>query len=266
VSDPYRKFSAGDPPPHTVAREDKISEVLSWYARTKDKIGAAGGGLAADAGLINVRNDTNQAVGQFAILGIDGVVFTPAANLQGFKNGPIFKGATPTIAAHDGNFCVTAAPIAANSIGKARVVGLTPVQISVTNATAWYEYADVTNSNTAILTLVPAGQAKVMYKESENSGTTWALVALGTHPGNISARVKLDEALTSGSGNGAAASVWDGDPLADTGNNLTAFDGDSNWSLGGSSSASFSANATAIVTWYPASRKWQLENASCNTS
>ena len=246
MSDPYGKFSPGDAPPRSATRESKISEVLLWYAWVKDQIGGGAGSIAGDAGLIDVRNDTNQAVGEFAILGLDGVVFSPTANLSGFKSGSIFKGVSPTVADHDGNFCITDAPIAANSIGKARVAGVMPAQISVTNTTAWYEYADVTNSNTAVLTLLPAGKARVVYKESSNTGTTWGIVCLGVPPGDVTLMGKTDETINTGNaGNCSVYLSWgtDGGEVVSAENPA---------SLG----SDLNTNTDVSLTWLSHYRKW----------
>jgi hypothetical protein len=155
-------------------------------------------------------------------------------------------------------------PIASGSIGKARIDGIVAAKIQVTAGLEWYDHADVTNSNTSVLTLLPSGAAQVLWKEDSNTNTTvWSIVRLGIPPKTVSARVKLDETLNTSST--ANASFWGGDPLADTGNNAPVCDGDANWHLM-DTNGSFDANTCAVVDWMPGSRTWQIVSAACSNS
>lgn len=123
---------------------------------------------------ILVKNNSGADVVQFAVLGIDGVIFTPTDNLVGFKSNPSLKGVTPT-ADHTDNFVICQEPIKSGKVGVARLSGLSVVQISVTSDTDTTCGAD--DGDSAKLKS-GIGNGVIVYKEN-TSGTTWGLVRFG---------------------------------------------------------------------------------------
>jgi hypothetical protein len=261
--DLFRKPAAGDPLKIPAAVYSELLDCLAYVRQLRNRSGPARARGRRDNGIIDIRNDTSAAIAEFGILGVAGVVFSPTDSLKSFQNEPLYKGAAPTIASHDGNFAVALEPIAAGKIGQARVSGLVCAQVAVSSGLDWYGFADVTNNDATQLTLLPSGAAQVLYKES-GTGTKWAIVRIGLPPGNVSGDVVLDAQLAPASS--AVASFWDGDPMADTGNNATVYDGDANWHLMNTGDTAFPAGTRAVVKWRPKRRKWQLENAACSAS
>ena len=69
--------------------------------------------------VVLVKNVSGADRQRFDILGIDGLLITPADNLPAFRNRPVFTGTTPTIADHHGRFVILLEPLAAGRIGSA---------------------------------------------------------------------------------------------------------------------------------------------------
>jgi hypothetical protein len=259
MTNPYYKPQPGDMPKRSAKFEADLVDVVQWARRQMTSSGGRPGSARGANGVIDVRNDSGSNVAQYGILGINDVVFTPTNALSTFQTSPIYSGVTPTVADHDGDFCVVLDPIASGSIGKARIDGIVAAKIQVTAGLEWYDHADVTHNDATKLTLLPSGAAQVLWKE-EGTGTKWALIRLGNPHGNVTLQMKLDATLTAQSS--AAASIWDGDPLVDTTNNCTLYAGEANGSLM-SSGSSFASGKYVWGTWFPRSRKWLLSNAGC---
>ncbi|MDD4890605.1 MAG: hypothetical protein PHU85_11840 [Phycisphaerae bacterium] len=259
AGDPYRKPNPGDPlriPAHLMA---ELIESLPWIRAQRDHTGRGRRARPRPYGVYLVQNDSGADREFGHILGVANTQPTPTDNLSAFKEDFGFKGVAPQFPAHDGKFCVLLEAVPSGKIGWGRFVGLAAVQVEITSGLAWYDYADVTHDDATKLTLLPSGAAQVLWKE-EGTGKKWALVRLGNPHGNVTLQMKLDAALTAKSS--AAASIWDGDPLADTGNNCTLHAGEDNGSLM-SSGSSFPSGKYVWGTWFPRSRKWQLSNAGC---
>ena len=142
---------------------------------------------ARQTGTILVRNDTNTDLPQFAVLGIDGVVFTPTDNEAEFRRRPVYTGIAPTVAIHFGGwFCVLSEPLADGKIGRAVVDGVTPVKVNVVDEDHWF--ADVIDDDTAKFTSSPDGAAQILVKEP-GTGGKWAVVRLGIGTNGFWARI-----------------------------------------------------------------------------
>lgn len=125
--------------------------------------------------VVMIHNGSGGEVGPFSVLGIDGVKVEPGTDLQQFLNAPLLKGVTPT-ALHLGKFVVTLNRIAANSVGRAVILGATVVKVDM--KAEGQRYADATVGSTAHLTSSGAGPARILYTEA-GTGVKWALVRIG---------------------------------------------------------------------------------------
>jgi len=125
---------------------------------------------------ILVRNDSGSDLGQFAILGVDGVAFDFDDNPTEFIAQPLFLGSLPSIDDHRGKFVVLAEAIESGVVGRAVLAGVTPVQVDVEDED--HEFADVADGVTANLASVPHGSARMVWREG-GAGVQWALVLLG---------------------------------------------------------------------------------------
>ncbi len=202
-----------------------------------------------DPDVVLVRNDSGADVGRYGILGIDGPIITPTDNLDEFKNRVALKGVSPT-SAHADAFVVLLGPLIDGAVGEAVISGVCQVQIDVVSAADTTCGADV--GDTAKLKS-GAGSNSILWKES-GTGTKWTVVRIGGGGGNILKFAKLDATLDAGSS--CQASVWEGDPLADSGDNLTVND----WLLGTGESL---ASGTKVVILL-VSGNWYVIQASCS--
>jgi hypothetical protein len=124
-----------------------------------------------------VKNASGDALGRFAILGIDDAVIAPSDSLTGFQETVAVSGVIPG-AAHYGKFCILAEPIDDNAVGRAYVAGACPVQVNVINAE--HEFADIDlagSSTDRLLSNRFKGGARILWKES-GTGVKWAIVRI----------------------------------------------------------------------------------------
>jgi len=108
-----------------------------------------------------VRNSSGADQARFRVLGISGVVVTPDTDLNEFASRFILDGVLPT-SEHAGKFCVLQEPIPNGGIGRAVVVGVTPVIVSGNSDNA-PKYVNVTSDQT-YLTSSESG-AQVLYEQ-----------------------------------------------------------------------------------------------------
>lgn len=177
IGDKFRKVFSGEP----------LGMSAEFYNKLVDMITQFDGGLlstnitplaspARRNDFVQIRNDSGSVVDRFGILGIDDMVITPTTNLIEFQNRPVFKGITPTVAAHYGKFIILDERLADGKIGRGIAMGVTPVQIDIDSTD--HKYADVKNSDLTELESKVNGSAGILYQES-GTGTKWALVRLG---------------------------------------------------------------------------------------
>lgn len=137
------------------------------------------GGGELPPGVIWVRNDSGADAAEFAILGIDGILISPTANAQEFRYSPGLSVVTPVAATHAGKWAVLLEPIAAGDIGKARIFGLAPVTIEVTDGDA--TRADVIDDDATKLQTSTTGTAEILWKEP-GTGDKAALIRFPVAP------------------------------------------------------------------------------------
>jgi len=130
------------------------------------------------AGVILVRNDTGEDRALFDILGLDGPVYGPEDNEEGFKFRYALKGVASTAADHAGNFAICLEPIADGKIGRCLVQGVTPVKLNVLRDD--HGFADVVDDGR--LSTAPEGAAQVLWKEDGTGEDKWALVRVAEAP------------------------------------------------------------------------------------
>ncbi len=192
-----------------------------------------------DPDVVLVRNDSGADVGRFGVLGIDGPIITPTDNLDEFKNRVTLKGVLPT-AAHADAFVVLLEPLTTNMVGEAIISGVCQVQIDVVSAADTTCGADV--DDTA--------------KLKSGAGSKWAVVRIGGGGGNILKLAKLNTSLSAGGS--CEASVWEGDPLVDSGDDVTVND----WLLGTGESLDSGTKVVILLV----SGNWYVIQASCSAS
>lgn len=127
------------------------------------------------ADIVLCKNISGSDVARFGVLGIAGVIITPADSLESFQSQVAVTGTTPT-AAHRGRFVVCLEPIAAGAIGRAWIAGVCQVQVDITDAA--HTHCDVKPSDRTKLTSSGSG-ARILYPSNDGTGVKWCVVRLG---------------------------------------------------------------------------------------
>jgi hypothetical protein len=173
-----RKVKSGDP---LRIRADDYNAFVDAAEAHKNRMTAPPSAqqLRESGDTVLVRNDSGQNIIRFGILGIDGPLVEPAANLERFKNRTVLKGVIPITADHSGKFVITQEPIRPGKIGRALISGVSAVQVLVLDEDAEdYQYADVFEPFGEWMIASPTGSASILWRES-GLNIRWALVRIG---------------------------------------------------------------------------------------
>ena len=177
MGDTLKKVTAGQRLEMPASTFNTFIDMARDWLADQQATGGEGRVEARRTGIVLVRNDSGEDCDRFAVLGIDGIVFTPTDNEEGFKDRPALKGDTPTAPDHYGKFAILLEPVAAGQLGRALLVGVVPVQIAVTDED--HRFADISDGSRNTLASTPSGAARILYQES-GTGTKWALVLVGS--------------------------------------------------------------------------------------
>ena len=159
------------------------------------------------SGIIKVRNDSGTDRERFDVLGISQPIISPGANLPEFKNQVAVVGVVPQHPEHFGNSVVLLEPLSAGGIGRGWISGVCPTRLRVD--AECHEYADIEDDNAAQLVSLPAGSARILWREG-GLGPQWAVVRLA-NPMETLWRFKLTDNLKRCGSAGAVRIMTDGD-------------------------------------------------------
>lgn len=178
-----------------------------------------------------------------------------AANAQTFFDEDTLLGTTPAVAAP---FVVVQEPLSADGFGIARLLGLTRVQIEVSDAA--HEYADCTTLTTK-LTSGTTGPARILWKEA-GTGTKWAVVNLlgaTPRPAYGWARFTLPSALATTDASKASCTVDDYWGGSSPGATITVYNlpASSNYIFSGAS------GNKGLATYDDLDNKWWIVQLQC---
>lgn len=127
------------------------------------------------SGTVMLRNGTDEALGQFALVCIGDLIITPTDNEQEFRNKtPVFEAVPLSGSNKDKPFAVLQKPLAKKECGIALVAGITPAKINVSSES--HEYAEASADG---LKSSDSGAVRILWKES-GTGEKWAIVNLGS--------------------------------------------------------------------------------------
>ncbi|MFQ3669541.1 MAG: hypothetical protein SNJ61_11730, partial [Fimbriimonadaceae bacterium] len=133
--------------------------------------------LFRQTGIVKVKNASGEDLGRFAVVALNAPIITPGDNLQEFQSKVTFECVKPTDPAKRERFAVLLEPLAAGTVGRGVVAGVTPVRLRVDSAQL-YDYAAVEPDQTGWLRNVPHGSARVLWVEPGGSSERWAVVRL----------------------------------------------------------------------------------------
>lgn len=127
---------------------------------------------------VPIKNTTGGALGRFAVVGLDSILFGPDLNLSEFKNNFAFVGYTPAAGTHEGKFAIVQEPVASGKIAtRAAVAGVTVCKLYVTAESD--THAEIADGDTAELKTGTSGSARILWKEAGTGTGKWAVVRLG---------------------------------------------------------------------------------------
>lgn len=131
-SDPYSRFTPGQRIRETLSatRQNALTDAaMTARGQRVDFTDESTQAVPYDPTVILVQNDTGGALPYHSVLSLrNGVLVTPAANLEAFQNGPsLFHGVAPN--GPEPFICITLEPAAAGALVPAVVSGLVAVQI-----------------------------------------------------------------------------------------------------------------------------------------
>lgn len=154
----------------------RMMEAVDYVERLKRSPVTAilGGGSQIDSGIVRVTNASGANQPQFAVLGIDGVFPTPAANLDRFKARPALRGITPDIDKHCGKFVILQRPLKAGQIGPAVLSGASVCKLEVNSESD--TCAEIIDEDPTKLE-TGGGATEILWKES-GTGAKWGIVRL----------------------------------------------------------------------------------------
>lgn len=120
-------------------------------------------GAALPPGVILVRNASANHCDILDVLAIDAPLILPTDNLARWRAAVTFDGVAPDTTTA-GRFVILQEPIAAGAIGRAMVIGVTPVNLDVTDEAD--TCADTVDGLTTSLKTGATGGARILWKEA----------------------------------------------------------------------------------------------------
>jgi len=175
-----KKVKSGDPLVIPASTFNAFIDAAQAHQAGQRAVGGEGIRTFGHTATVRIRNDSGADIGRFGVLGIDGPVIGPDANLVEFQGRPTLKGVTPVAGTHDGKFVVLLDPIGNGRIGRGCAGGVTVARVDVSDAA--HGYADIDDGDASHLASASSGAAKILWKES-GTGEKWALVTIGEGAG-----------------------------------------------------------------------------------
>jgi hypothetical protein len=182
MGDTLKKVSSGDPLRIPAQTYNLFLDTARQYLANTQNAGVRSHPASASDTRVLVKNTSGSDCAQFAVLGIEGIVFNPTDALEAFKQQVVVSGSTPSSATHSGGrFVVLAEPVASGQMGSGWIAGVCQVQVNITQES--HCYADVTHGSTSSLKSVQSGPCLILWKPS-GTGLKWAIVRLGAGGGS----------------------------------------------------------------------------------
>ncbi len=159
----------------------------------------------SDRTIILVRNESEDDVPRFGVLGIDSPISDPEENAAEFAARVSIRGEEPA-GSHFRRFVIPIESIASGSVGRAMIAGVGLARVMVPSGASQPDAVDVTPGDVDHLSIAPGGAARVLWIEPGDDGVKLAIVALGLSP-TATFPVLLAEAGGSG-GDAETGPTW----------------------------------------------------------
>jgi hypothetical protein len=167
------KVHAGQPFRMSAEAFNAFVDAATAYQASRQNRSGDGSGVAAMAGIVSVRNDSGTDQDRFAVLGLDDPLIAPSANERAFLERVLLSAVLPDQDQHAHRFCVLQEPIAAGALGRAMVLGVTPIRLDIQAADD--EVAAVVSNQTGSLKTGSDGGARILWKDA-GTGEQWGIV------------------------------------------------------------------------------------------
>lgn len=195
MGDPFKKARPGQP--LEIPAEAYNAFVETALAHKRNQLSqTAEVQRAAPAATIKIRNETGQPIPRFAVIGLGEPIILPSTNLAEFQSQVAFRGTLPQPGKP---FAITQEPIPAGAVGRCMVDGVTPVKLSIFDPDPEAQWAEPSYQNVATLRTYRGGSMRILWRESGDTGTKWAVAAFNPNPHPL-VRVRLLASLSKDSG------------------------------------------------------------------
>ncbi len=208
MSDTLRKVKSGDPFKMPAATFNAFVDAARAHRQRQQASSQQPKPAERHSGIVLVRNDSGAGRDRFDVLGIASPIFSPASDVDAFKNQPALSCVTPADD-HVGKFVILLEPLAAGAIGRAMASGVCPAKVDISDTN--HGYADAADGQAGSLDSSSSGAAQILWAES-GTGVKWALIRLGAASGGSTSSAKV----LGGSGETADTESWD---ITDQGSN-----------------------------------------------
>ena len=174
--DPLKKVQAGQRLKVPAEAWNAFLDAVRWVRNQQHSRDQEANAEFRQTGIVQVKNLSGADRERFDILGANAPIILPTDNLQEFKNRVTLSGVVPT-AEHRGRFLILLEPLKDGAVGRGVLAGVSLVRLLV-NPTQLYDFAQVIPGNSHALLNVPAGAARVLWIETNESTVRWAVVRL----------------------------------------------------------------------------------------
>ncbi len=170
------KVHSGQPFRMSAETFNAFVDAATAYQASQQSTASGNPAAAQPTGMVLVRNDSDADQERFAVLGLSDPLILPSANERVFLERPLFSVVSPDKDLHARRFCVLQEPIAASDVGRALVLGITPVRLDVQADDD--ELAAVVSDETGSLQTGSDGGARILWKDSGSTDTVWGIVQI----------------------------------------------------------------------------------------
>ena len=197
----YQRIEPREPQRMTPAT---FNFVMENVRKQMQSTGRGGAGVPPISGFrdittLPVQNDTGSNQGMLAVVGLDNILISPTANLNGFCNEPVFSGVIPESPTYSNNWGVMLEACPTGRIAQTAVSGVVPVQVYVNNYMD--EYCELAGAKTVggVTTYLGSGSSgsKILWFDTSSSGDNgtiaWAIVRLGGGGEPLTPRILYDD-------------------------------------------------------------------------
>lgn len=156
-------------------------DVAEWFRTGRVSTGGGPVDALRNVSVLAVKNLSGSAVATGGVLAIDSPLNFNASYLDRFKAGPFLQSTAAAPATADkGRVAVALEPIANGRVGNVCLSGIVPARVNFTTADGSLLAADVADGQVGYLQETFYGSCQILWRESTDAGTCWAVVRVGT--------------------------------------------------------------------------------------